>query len=321
MKSILTIGEILVEIMATEQGRRLPRAGQPRSAPFRPARRRSSSIRPRSSASRPPSSAASATTTSGGSISIACAATGSTSEGVRIDPETATGSAFVRYRPDGSRAFVFNIKHSASGAIALDARGASRSRPQRPPARDGNGAVLAEHRRGRPRGRRSGARRAAARSRSTQILRPEMLEPAGPSRGLRRPCSDVAISSCRAAPNSICSRKRRRRKPRSRKSSTAASGRSFTSAAPTARAISTRATRAHPARVRGRGGRSDRRGRLLRRHLRQLLAARTCRPPSAWPMPPRAEPWRSRGRDRWRAPRARPSSTRFWQRDPRRLAQ
>jgi sugar/nucleoside kinase (ribokinase family) len=32
----------------------------------------------------------------------------------------ATGSAFVRYRPDGSRAFVYNIKHSASGAIALD---------------------------------------------------------------------------------------------------------------------------------------------------------------------------------------------------------
>ncbi len=28
-----------------------------------------------------------------------------------------TGSAFVRYRPDGSRGFVFNIRHSASGAI------------------------------------------------------------------------------------------------------------------------------------------------------------------------------------------------------------
>ena len=41
--------------------------------------------------------------------------------GIRVDPEAATGSAFVRYRPDGSRAFVFNIKHSASGHIALDA--------------------------------------------------------------------------------------------------------------------------------------------------------------------------------------------------------
>jgi len=33
----------------------------------------------------------------------------------------ATGSAFVRYRPDGSRDFVFNIRHSASGRIALTA--------------------------------------------------------------------------------------------------------------------------------------------------------------------------------------------------------
>ena len=41
--------------------------------------------------------------------------------GVRIDREAATGSAFVRYRPDGSRPFVFNIRHSASGRVALDA--------------------------------------------------------------------------------------------------------------------------------------------------------------------------------------------------------
>jgi sugar/nucleoside kinase (ribokinase family) len=40
---------------------------------------------------------------------------------VRVHPEMPTGSAFVRYRPDGQRDFVFNIKHSACGAIALDA--------------------------------------------------------------------------------------------------------------------------------------------------------------------------------------------------------
>jgi len=40
---------------------------------------------------------------------------------VRVHPEVPTGSAFVRYRPDGQRDFVFNIKHSACGAIALDA--------------------------------------------------------------------------------------------------------------------------------------------------------------------------------------------------------
>jgi tagatose kinase len=37
---------------------------------------------------------------------------------VGIDADRPTGSAFVRYRADGQRDFVFNIKHSASGAIA-----------------------------------------------------------------------------------------------------------------------------------------------------------------------------------------------------------
>ena len=38
---------------------------------------------------------------------------------IAVDDEAATGSAFVRYRQDGSRGFVFNIRHSASGRIAL----------------------------------------------------------------------------------------------------------------------------------------------------------------------------------------------------------
>ena len=33
-----------------------------------------------------------------------------------VHPELPTGSAFVRYRADGSRDFVFNIRHSAAGA-------------------------------------------------------------------------------------------------------------------------------------------------------------------------------------------------------------
>ena len=36
-------------------------------------------------------------------------------------PDLPTGTAFVRYRPDGTRDFVFNIRHSASGATTLDA--------------------------------------------------------------------------------------------------------------------------------------------------------------------------------------------------------
>lgn len=34
-------------------------------------------------------------------------------------PTAATGSAFVRYRPDGNRDFIFNIKHSACMAIGM----------------------------------------------------------------------------------------------------------------------------------------------------------------------------------------------------------
>ncbi|MBT3360099.1 MAG: sugar kinase [Rhodospirillales bacterium] len=38
---------------------------------------------------------------------------------VSIDPDRPTGSAFVRYCPDGSRNFVFNIKHSACGQMSV----------------------------------------------------------------------------------------------------------------------------------------------------------------------------------------------------------
>ena len=41
------------------------------------------------------------------------------SAAIRIHPEHVTGSAFVRYKPDGDRDFVFNIKHSACGHIAV----------------------------------------------------------------------------------------------------------------------------------------------------------------------------------------------------------
>jgi tagatose kinase len=40
---------------------------------------------------------------------------------IAIDPDRPTGSAFVRYRADGSRDFVYNIRYSASGAIGRTA--------------------------------------------------------------------------------------------------------------------------------------------------------------------------------------------------------
>ena len=38
---------------------------------------------------------------------------------IAVEDDEATGSAFVRYRPDGQRDFVFNIRHSASRRICL----------------------------------------------------------------------------------------------------------------------------------------------------------------------------------------------------------
>lgn len=45
------------------------------------------------------------------------AADGVDVSGVGIHPDRPTGSAFVRYRADGSRDFIFNIRHSACGAL------------------------------------------------------------------------------------------------------------------------------------------------------------------------------------------------------------
>ncbi|SCM66650.1 sugar kinase [Donghicola eburneus] len=42
--------------------------------------------------------------------------------GIRTDPVLPTGTAFVRYRPDGARDFVFNMWTSAAGALAWDDR-------------------------------------------------------------------------------------------------------------------------------------------------------------------------------------------------------
>lgn len=38
--------------------------------------------------------------------------------GIQVDPDAVTGSAFVRYRADGGRHFVFNIAQSANGHLA-----------------------------------------------------------------------------------------------------------------------------------------------------------------------------------------------------------
>ena len=42
---------------------------------------------------------------------------------ISVHPDQPTGTAFVRYREDGERDFVFNIRHSAAGCTRIDAAG------------------------------------------------------------------------------------------------------------------------------------------------------------------------------------------------------
>jgi sugar/nucleoside kinase (ribokinase family) len=123
MKKILTIGEILVEIIATERGNGF-RSAIPLIGPF-------------------PSGAPAIFIDQVGKLGHDCAmisavgdddfghvnldrlkADGVDVSGIRIEANGTTGSAFVRYRDDGSRGFVFNIRHSACGTINLSGEAA-----------------------------------------------------------------------------------------------------------------------------------------------------------------------------------------------------
>ena len=120
MKSILTIGEILVEIMATEKGDGFL---EPISlvGPF-PSGAPAIFIDQAAKLGQPAAIIGCVGNDDFGQVNLdRLRRDGVNVEGVRIDPGMATGSAFVRYRLDGSRAFVYNIKHSAAGAISLDA--------------------------------------------------------------------------------------------------------------------------------------------------------------------------------------------------------
>jgi tagatose kinase len=119
MKSILTIGEILVEIMATDKGNGFL---EPVSlvGPY-PSGAPAIFIDQAARFGQPAAIIGCVGDDDFGRVNLdRLRRDGVNVEGVRIDPEMATGSAFVRYRSDGSRSFVFNIKHSASGQLALD---------------------------------------------------------------------------------------------------------------------------------------------------------------------------------------------------------
>ncbi|WP_029620688.1 tagatose kinase [Pseudorhizobium marinum] len=118
MSKILTIGEILVEIVATRRGNGF-REEVPLIGPF-------------------PSGAPAIFIDQVGKLGQKCAIISRVGDddfgwvnidrltqdgvdvsGIDVLPHGTTGSAFVRYREDGGRAFVFNIRHSACGQIDL----------------------------------------------------------------------------------------------------------------------------------------------------------------------------------------------------------
>lgn len=122
MTKVLTIGEVLVEIVATTRGNGF-REAQPLIGPF-------------------PSGAPAIFIDQVGKLGTPCAilsrvgdddfgyvtldrlhADGVDVSGIEIAPGESTGSAFVRYRADGSRAFVFNITHAACGRLESSSAG------------------------------------------------------------------------------------------------------------------------------------------------------------------------------------------------------
>ena len=116
LKKIVVIGEVLVEIMADTIGNGF-RNTQPLTGPF---------------PSGAPAIFASQAARLGQPVAIVSAVGGDDFgrlnldrlrddgvdvSGIHIDRERPTGTAFVRYRENGDRDFVFNIRHSAAGRL------------------------------------------------------------------------------------------------------------------------------------------------------------------------------------------------------------
>ena len=116
MSLITTIGEILVEIMATERGEGF-RAPQPLVGPF-PSGAPAIFIDQVGKLGHPSAIISAVGDDDFGHLNLdRLRRDGVDVSAVSIHPDIATGSAFVRYRPDGSRDFVYNIRHSANCRI------------------------------------------------------------------------------------------------------------------------------------------------------------------------------------------------------------
>lgn len=119
MTRIVAIGEILVEIMADTPGEGF-RGPQPLTGPY-PSGAPAIFIDQVARLGHPGAMIGAVGDDDFGTLNLdRMRSDGVDVSAIAVHPGAATGSAFVRYRPDGGRNFVFNLRDSANRFIALD---------------------------------------------------------------------------------------------------------------------------------------------------------------------------------------------------------
>ncbi|MDQ0326530.1 sugar/nucleoside kinase (ribokinase family) [Rhodopseudomonas julia] len=119
MKKIVTIGEVLVEIMAEERGNGFL---EPITlvGPF-PSGAPAIFIDQVAKLGQPCGIISAVGPDDFGAVNLErLKADGVDVSAIAVIPDAVTGSAFVRYREDGNRNFIFNIRQSACGQVSLD---------------------------------------------------------------------------------------------------------------------------------------------------------------------------------------------------------
>lgn len=117
---IITLGEILVEIMRRHAGQPLDRPGE-FSGPFASGAPAIFAVAASRLGFKVAFIGAAGEDAFGRMLQSVLAAEGVDIQGLQTIPDYATGAAFVAYDGDGSREFVFHIRHAAAGQIELDA--------------------------------------------------------------------------------------------------------------------------------------------------------------------------------------------------------
>lgn len=121
MRTIVAIGEILVEIMAETRGRGF-REPQPLTGPY-PSGAPAIFIDQVARLGHPAAMIGAVGDDDFGTLNLErLRADGVDVTAIAVHPGAATGSAFVRYREDGGRDFVFNLRDSANRHIRIDER-------------------------------------------------------------------------------------------------------------------------------------------------------------------------------------------------------